>query len=214
MRRSLPNRRRTLKAIAATIPLSMLAACELMNQHNLTKTGAHTMQNSSDSHHGSNDGIHDFDFLVGSWRIENRRLTKRLQHNDDWENFEATQQNWALPGGIGNYDNYIAETWRPGFVGMSLRLFNPQTRLWSIYWLSNQNAGLNEAGVLLPPVVGKFENGVGIFECDEELDGKPVKTRFTWSDIKQDSAVWEQSMSPDNGQTWEMNWRMQMYRVA
>jgi hypothetical protein len=159
------------------------------------------------------DGIRDFDFLLGSWRVDNRRLRKRLQNNDEWETFDATQHNQALPGGIGNFDDFIADSWRPGFVGMSLRLFNPQTKLWSIYWLDNNTAGLDTSGLLLPPVVGKFDQGVGVFECDDQLDGKPIRLRYTWSDITPDSARWEQAMSPDGGATWEMNWRMLFQRV-
>jgi hypothetical protein len=161
----------------------------------------------------NNDGIRDFDFLLGRWRVDNRRLRKRLQNNDEWETFDATQHNQALPGGIGNFDDFIAGSWRPGFVGMSLRLFNPQTKLWSIYWLDNNTAGLCTSGLLLPPVVGKFDQGVGIFECDDELDGKPIRLRYTWSDIAPDSARWEQAMSPDGGATWEMNWRMLFQRI-
>lgn len=159
------------------------------------------------------NGIHDFDFLVGDWRVENRRLLKRLQNCNEWEFFDATQKNRTLPAGIGNYDDFIAEDWRPEFVGLSLRLFNPQTDLWSIYWLDNRTAGLSESGALLPPVVGRFENGIGVFECDDELDGLPIRVRYTWSDIKPDSARWEQAMSLDNGKTWEMNWNMLFERV-
>ncbi len=160
------------------------------------------------------DGIHDFDFLLGHWHVENRRLRKRLQDNHEWETFDAIQHNQALPAGIGNYDDFVADNWRPGFVGMSLRLFNPQTGLWSIYWLDNQSAGLNASGSLLPPVVGRFENGLGVFECEDELDGKPIRVRYTWSDIRPDSARWEQAMSPDQGKTWEMNWRMLFQRAT
>lgn len=160
------------------------------------------------------DGIHDFDFLLGHWQVENRRLRKRLQQNQEWETFDATQHNQALPGGIGNFDDFIAASWRPDFVGMSLRLFNPQTGLWSIYWLDNHTAGLDKSGRLSAPVVGKFENGVGVFECDDELDSKTIRVRYTWSDIGQDSARWEQAMSPDNGSTWELNWTMLFQRLG
>ncbi len=159
-----------------------------------------------------NDPKHDFDFFVGRWRIENQRLRHRLQQSDDWEHFEASQEMRLLPGGIGNYDDFLAPSWRPGFVGMSLRLFNPQTQLWSIYWLDNTNAGLDSAGRLMPPVVGKFENGIGIFECDDELDGKPIRVRYKWFDTDTETPRWEQAMSADQGKSWEVNWRMQMFR--
>ena len=159
-------------------------------------------------------GIDDFTFLRGRWRVENRRLRQRFQDHHEWDTFTALQTNCALPGGIGNYDDFIAAEWRPDYVGMSLRLFNPQTGLWSIYWLDNQTGGLDGAGLLLAPVVGKFDNGVGVFEGTDVLDGRPIRVRFTWSGISADSACWEQAMSDDEGRSWEMNWRMLVQRIA
>lgn len=158
--------------------------------------------------------MNDFDFLRGRWQVENHRLKKRLQNNDEWETFEAYSSNQALPAGIGNYDDFLAGNWRPDYVGLSLRLFNPQTGNWSIYWLDNQTGGLDAEGLLLNPVVGRFENGIGIFEGDDVLDGRPIRVRYTWCDIGPDSARWEQAMSSDGGQHWEMNWRMLFRRMA
>ena len=49
---------------------------------------------SDDSRHPSErqlpEGAGDFDFLIGQWRIHNRRLKERLVGADDWEEFEAT----------------------------------------------------------------------------------------------------------------------------
>ncbi|OYO31716.1 hypothetical protein [Janthinobacterium sp. PC23-8] len=158
------------------------------------------------------NGMHDFDFLLGPWQVENQRLTQRLQGGDDWETFSATQCNQALPGGIGNYDDFMAATWRPGFVGLSLRIFNPQTDRWSIYWLDNQNGGLGGNGLLQPPVVGRFNDGVGVFEGDDMLDGRPIRVRYTWCDVAGATPCWEQSMSANGGTDWEVNWRMRLRR--
>jgi len=152
------------------------------------------------------DGSHDFDFQTGHWRIRNERLKKRLQGCTEWETFEATQEARLLPGGLGNIDDFVTDHW-PGFVGMSLRLYNRRTRRWSIYWASNQIDGLE------PPVVGAFENGVGVFEGRQELDGRPILVRFTWSNITRNGARWEQEFSPDDGKTWEKNWIMTMTRA-
>ncbi len=156
----------------------------------------------------------DFDFLRGHWNVENRRLQKRLQGNDDWDVFSATSHNQGLPAGIGNYDDFIPDTWRNGFVGMTLRVFNPETALWSIYWLDNVNGGLLPSGIMRNPVVGKFSNGVGVFEGEEELDGRMVLVRYHWGDIAPNSARWNQSMSADGGVSWEMNWEMLFTRSA
>jgi len=159
------------------------------------------------------NGIHDFDFLHGHWQVRNHRLLKRLQGCVEWETFAATNHAHALPAGIGNYDEFRPSgDWRPGFVGMSLRVYNPTTGLWSIYWLENQTGGLGVDGSLLPPVVGSFHDGVGIFEGDDWLDGRAIRVRYTWSHITPTSARWEQAMSADGGASWECNWIMDMTR--
>ena len=81
-----------------------------------------------------------------------------------------------------------------------------RTRKWSIYWASNRIDGLE------PPVVGSFDNGVGVFEGRQQLDGRPILVRFTWSNITETGARWEQEFSPDEGKTWEKNWIMTMTR--
>lgn len=160
-------------------------------------------------------GAHDFDFLMGQWRVDNRRLVHRLRGATEWETFTATQHARQLPAGIGNYDDFTPQDWRPGFVGMSLRVFNPQTGLWSIYWLNNQDGGIDAAsGALTPPVVGKFTNGVGLFEANDTYQGQAIRVRYTWSHISANSARWEQAFSVDGGTTWEVNWIMQMSRTA
>lgn len=205
------RRRLSLQAVFATAFALPDAVVPYPTTHQWSSDPRKTpMQNN----HPMPAGIHDFDFLLGHWHVKNRRLVKRLQNNHDWEVFGATQQNVALPGGIGNFDDFIAETWRPGYVGMSLRLFNPQTQLWSIYWLDNQTAGVAPSGILLPPVVGKFDAGLGVFEGDDELEGRPIRVRYTWSNMTPISARWEQAMSADSGKTWEMNWRMDFERSA
>jgi hypothetical protein len=62
-------------------------------------------------------------------------------------------------------------------------------------------------------VRGRFENGVGTFYADDTLRGKPIKVRFTWSDITQTSARWSQAFSGDGGKTWETNWTQSLERI-
>jgi hypothetical protein len=154
-----------------------------------------------------NDKSHDFDFWFGRWQIENKRLLKRLEACTEWETFAAVGEAKPILGGIGNIDDFVPDTWRPGFIGMSLRLFNPSTQQWSIYWMSNQT------GTLEPPVIGGFQDGIGIFEGDDLLEGRPIRVRFIWSEITANAALWEQEFSDDAGKTWEKNWIMRMTRV-
>jgi len=155
------------------------------------------------------DPSHDFDFLYGKWTMHNRRLLKRLAGSRDWVEFDATSDCHPLPGGLGNEDVYRTDYW-PNFVGLSLRIFNPKTRQWSISWVDNHNT----PGVLQPPQIGTFSNDVGIFDAADMFNGKPVVVRFIWKKFDNDHARWEQAFSPDNGKTWETNWIMDLTRIT
>jgi hypothetical protein len=153
------------------------------------------------------DGAHDFDFLHGRWEVRNRRLRARLAGADEWEEFTATNECRALPGGLANQDVYRTEFW-PGFVGLAQRFYDPERGLWSIYWADNRR------GVLDPPVVGAFAGDTGTFEGEDRFEGRPIRVRFRWSRIASGRPRWEQAFSADGGRTWETNWVMEMTRPA
>jgi hypothetical protein len=67
-------------------------------------------------------------------------------------------------------------------------------------------AAKNSGGQLDTPVVGRFDNGVGTFECDDTWQGTPIRVRYRWSQIDTDQPRWEQAFSADSGQTSEVNW--------
>jgi hypothetical protein len=83
---------------------------------------------------------------------------------------------------------------------LSLRLYNPETRQWSLNFASS--AG----GTMSPPTIGGFKNGRGEFFDEETLDGRPILVRFVISDITATSCRFEQAFSADGGKTWEVNW--------
>lgn len=195
--------------IAALLSASALTACT-----HFPKDPTMNGNSTTTSVNPANDGSHDFDFYMGHWRIQNKRLVKRLAGSTEWETFEAFAHARPLPGSIGNYDDFIAIKWRPDFVGMSFRVFSPITKKWSIYWLDNKTGGLDAKGHLTVPVVGEFKDGIGIFMCDDEFEGKPITVRYTWSNISKNTARWEQAFSPDGGKTWETNWVMDQTRIA
>ena len=148
---------------------------------------------------------HDFDFYTGRWRIHNRKLQARLCGCTEWIEFEAEQEMQLLLNGQGNIDFFHALD-GGGFEGMTLRLFNPATRLWSIYWADSTRV------ILDPPVTGSFENGIGTFYGWDECNGQTVLVKFCWDARQPDSPTWSQAFSTDQGQTWEWNWYMYMTR--
>lgn len=156
----------------------------------------------------ASDHAHDFDFLVGSWKVHHWRLKDRLANSHEWVEFEGTSSMWMSLNGQGTLDeNYIGLPSGP-YHAVGIRGYDPKTQTWAIWWLDARQPHMIE-----PPVVGNFTNGVGTFEGDDTFNGKPIKVRFIWSDITADSAHWEQAFSPDGGKTWETNWRMQFTRV-
>jgi len=150
----------------------------------------------------------DFDYLEGKWKMYNRKLNKRLAHNNEWTLFESDDVNNKMLAGKANIDTY-STTQMPGpngtpgdgklFEGVTFRLFNPQTRLWSIYWVPSNT------GILDPPVVGSFENGVGHFFCKDTYNGQNIIVVFRWDARDKEKPVWSQAFSTDKGKTWEWN---------
>lgn len=151
---------------------------------------------------------HDFDFYEGKWKLRNRKLKKRLKNCTEWMEFESTQEMHKVLQGMGNIDNYLATFEGVPFEGMSVRLFNPKTRLWSIYWADTHE------GVLQPPVVGSFENDVAHFFTRDVFDGKKVLVVFRWDVRDKMNPVWSQAFSEDSGKTWEWNWYMYFSKLS
>lgn len=152
------------------------------------------------------DGRHDFDFLSGRWRIENERLVGRLQGSTTWETFHAVGVIRPVLGGTGNVDECSTDH-RPGFQALSLGVFNPTRKLWSIHWVDNAS------GALKPPTVGRFGDGRGDFFGDDTIDGREIKVHFVWANVDTPSPTWLQEFSADGGQTLEVNWRMTLTRI-
>jgi hypothetical protein len=89
----------------------------------------------------------DFDFLIGKWKLSDKKLKSRLTKSTDWISFESTVEMKKFLNGIGNMDIYRTTVDGKPFKGVALRLFNPRTRLWSIYWADSN------VGVLDPPAM-------------------------------------------------------------
>jgi hypothetical protein len=147
----------------------------------------------------------DFDFLPGTWQVANRRLVNMLDPAcSEWEEFEATSEAKAILGGLGNLDHFHTAD----YEGFSLRLYEPESDVWRIWWASTARPGR-----LDPPVEGRFSApDRARFECDDVLEGIPLRMRFDWSEITADSARWEQSFSFDGGATFKTNWVMLLSR--
>ncbi len=152
---------------------------------------------------------HDWDFLVGSWQVRNRRLKQKFSSNPQWEEFDNTITNWPVLGGFGNVGDNTFHAPGGKYCGVSVRTYDHEKRQWLSWWLDSRNPSR-----IAPPVRGEFKDGVGTLIGDDEFNGKRVRVRSQWSRITPASANWEQAASIDDGATWETNWVAELKRTA
>lgn len=153
------------------------------------------------------DGQHDFDFHFGTWRTHLRRLLNPLTGSTKWVEYEGITTVRKVWNGRANLVELVADGAAGHFEGLSLRLYNPQSRQWSLNF-----ANIN-GGVITQPTVGEFKNGRGEFFDQETLNGRAILVRFIISDITPNSCRFEQAYSDDGGKTWEVNWMATDTRV-
>ncbi len=154
--------------------------------------------------HGSSET--DFDFIIGKWNIRNRKLKTRLNKCDEWAEFDSKQKCGKILNSFGNQEFIYADLDGVLFEGMSLRIFSPETKLWSIYWADSVSLTLQV------PQVGSFENGIGEFYARDIFEKQPVIVKFLWDASDKELPVWSQAFSADEGKTWEWNWYMHFSR--
>lgn len=155
---------------------------------------------------------HDFDFLIGTWKVQHRRLVDPLDPGcSDWVEFQSIAQVGAILDGFGTADDTSGALPNGDrFCGHSLRLYDPARDVWRIWW-----ASLSRPGVLDPPVEGRFNDGVGTFEGPFEHGGQTILARFRWRDTAGPHPVWEQDFSFDGGRRWApVNWTMTHTRMT
>ncbi len=148
----------------------------------------------------SRDGQHDFDFEIGKWKTHLRRRLRPLTGSNDWVEYDGTSVVRKVLNGKANLVELVVDGPAGHIEGVSLRLYNPQTRQWSLNF-----ANAND-GTLTTPSIGEFKNGRGEFFNKDELNGRSILVRFVISDITPTSCHFEQSFSADGGKTWEVNW--------
>lgn len=150
----------------------------------------------------------DFNFLVGKHTVHHKKLKSRLTNSQEWIEFNGTHKQELILHGIGNLEQHemILPDGSP-IAGMALRLFDPNTKLWSIHWADSKS------GKLDAPMLGSFENKTGYFFTTDVYNGRNILVQFKWDATDALKPVWSQAFSDNKGQTWEWNWYMYFSKI-
>jgi hypothetical protein len=187
---------KTFKNLPAFLFVGVLfAAAQISPAFAQTKT--ETLKTNAQS---SRDGQKDFDFEIGTWKTKLKRLVKPLSGSSEWVEYEGRTVVRKVWDGRANLVELDVKGAAGRIEALSLRLYNPESRQWSL------NFANVRGGTMATPTVGEFKNGRGEFYNQEDFNGRMILTRFVISDIKPDSCHFEQAFSDDGGKTWEVNW--------
>ena len=96
----------------------------------------------------SRDGQHDFDFEIGTWTTRLSVLKNPLTGSTTWVKYEGTTVVRPVWDGRANLVELEADGPAGHIEALSLRLYNPQSRQWSL------NFSNVRGGTLSPPAIG------------------------------------------------------------
>jgi len=144
----------------------------------------------------------DWSFLVGRWRVRNRRRSP----GGSWEEFDSTLDNRPVMAGLGNVGDNVFHAPSGTYRGVSVRAFDAQSKQWRSWWLDGRTPHTIKSSV-----AGTFKDAVGTLLGEDEIDGRKVRVRSQWSRTSTKSPRWEQATSAD-GIHWDTNWSADFQR--
>ena len=131
---------------------------------------------------------HEFDFWIGTWDLT-------------WgEGVHGTNRIESILDGAVVQENFEGD----GLIGMSVSVFSKEDSRWHQTWVDNSGSYLD--------FVGEFMDGIMILSRNVVAEGKPVKQRMVWYDIKPNHFQWNWERSDDDGITWRVLWNIQYQR--
>ena len=143
----------------------------------------------------------DFDPLHGRWHTSVRRLLKPLSGSQEWAEYEGTGDVHSFLDGQANVSELDVSGPRGRIRGVSVRLYDTNTKRWTIQFASMAS------GVLDPGIAGGFAGGThGVFYGADTWQGRPIVVRFVIDVADPQTVRYEQAFSADGGANWEVNW--------
>ena len=156
---------------------------------------------------GEQPGQRDFEPLLGRWSFHLKVRMKPLTGSTEWIDYTGPGECKPLWHGRAQLDTIDLQGPTKHIEGLTVRLFNPKTHEWRLYWANSRD------GLVVVPQIGQFRAAHGEFYAQDVLDDQSILVKFDWSALTSKSPHFEQSFSNDGGKTWEVNWISDQTRV-
>src|SRR3984885_12029147 len=144
--RGIMDRRRTRIATCALGSALLLAWCLGLSA---PRSPAADLQPAASA---QRDGQHDFDFIFGRWKVY---LKRKVTGTDGWTESDGYGIYRKVWGGRANLNEFFTENSSGHVEGLTLRIYNPKTHHWRLYWANSRDGSLSSAQV------GQFNRGQG-----------------------------------------------------
>jgi Protein of unknown function (DUF1579)/BNR/Asp-box repeat len=154
------------------------------------------------------DGAHDFDFNVGTWRTQIRRMADPFAGNSATIELEGTVTVRPLWEGRGQLEEIEAEGPAGHWEGLTLFLYDPAAHEWRQSFIGSSS------GELSPAQVGGFRNGQGALYSQDTVAGRSILVRAAWSGISANAHHFEDAYSDDGGTSWHPAFSATLTRLA
>lgn len=152
-------------------------------------------------------GQRDFEPLLGRWNFHLKVRLNPLTGSTQWVDYTGSGECKPLWHGRAQLDTINLQGPTKRIEGLTVRLFNPRTHEWRLYWANSRD------GLVVVPQIGQFKADHGEFYAQDSLDGRSILVKFDWSGLTSRSPHFEQLFSSDGGKSWEVNWVSDQTRI-
>ncbi len=136
---------------------------------------------------------HDFDFNLGTWHTHIKRVLDPLSGSASSIELNGTVTVRKVWDGRAQLEEIEADGPNGHWEGLSLFLYNPQSRQWNQSFINSKKAALTS------PLIGAFKDGLGELFAQDTFHDKSILVRAVWSNITPDA---HRSYSDNGGKTW------------
>jgi hypothetical protein len=150
------------------------------------------------------DGLHDFDFAVGTFHTHIRRAPDPFAQPGTWLTYDGIKTTRQILDGNGDVETIEADG--PSHLSvLNLFFYDKTTHQWNLYFPQGNAMGA--------PAIGEFRDGVGTFMSQDSYKGRSMLVRQQWTPTGANSYHFEQSYSADFGKTWVSNFMADLTRT-